>query len=111
MQRKLRKGDQIVVIAGNDRGKVGKVLRFLSAERLVIEGVNVRKKHMRRTSQQQKGQIVDIERSVHISNVKPCVDGVGVNFCIRSNNQGEREICYLKEGKEMSYRKVLKAKE
>ena len=77
--RRLRSGDEVVVIAGNDKGKSGKVLRF-KEDRVVIEGVNVRKKHMKKTQENQQGQIIDIECPIHISNVKPCVDGKGIKL-------------------------------
>lgn len=70
MKRKFKTGDQVFVIAGNDKGKSGKVLNFHGVDRIVIEGVNIRKKHMKPTQQNQKGQIIDIERPIHISNVK-----------------------------------------
>ena len=79
MKRRLRSGDEVVVIAGNDKGKTGKVLRF-KKDRVVVEGVNIRKKHMKKTQENQQPQIIDIECPVHISNVQPCVDGKGVKL-------------------------------
>lgn len=68
---KIKKGDNIKVITGTDKGKTGKVLRALpKKEMLVVEGVNVKKKHQRRTRQDQKGQIVDKTMPIHISNVE-----------------------------------------
>jgi len=61
----LRQGDEVIVIAGNDRGRKGKVLS-INRDRILIEGINVRKKHMKPTQQNQKGQIIDIERAIHI---------------------------------------------
>ncbi len=109
MSNKLRKGDQVIVITGNDRGKQGSVLANLG-ERVIVEGVNVRKKHMRRTQQNQKGQIIDIERPIHVSNVKVCVDGQPVKLRVRMNASGDRELYYLKDGKEVLYRAVKQAK-
>jgi large subunit ribosomal protein L24 len=70
MKRKYKSGDLVFVIAGNDKGKSGKVLGFQGVERIIIEGVNVRKKHIKKSQQNPKGQIIDIERSIHVSNVK-----------------------------------------
>lgn len=109
MSKHIRKGDQVIVIAGNDRGKIGKVLS-LHDEKLVVEGVNVRKKHMKRTQQNQKGQIIDIERPIHISNVKVCVDEKPVKLKVRQNKEGERELYYREENKAVLYRPVKKAK-
>ena len=102
----LRKNDKVIVIAGNDRGKTGKILA-MRGERLVVEGVNVRKKHMKRTQQQQKGQIVDMEMPIHKSNVCACVDEKPVKLRVRENKEGERELYFLDEkGKEKEFRLV-----
>ena len=69
MSKKLKVKDEVMVIAGNCKGQTGKIL-FRSEERVVVEGVNVRKKHKKPTRQNEKGQIIDIECPIHISNVK-----------------------------------------
>ena len=66
MQR-LTVGDQVVVIRGNDKGKRGKVSR-LTAERVVVEGVNVVKRHLKQTPQR-PGGILDVEAAISKSNV------------------------------------------
>lgn len=67
---KIKKGDKVIVITGKDRGKSGKVLRALPREeRVIVEGVNIVKRHQRATSQRQSGQIVDKTLPVHVSNV------------------------------------------
>ena len=70
MQR-LRKGDAVVVISGNDKGKRGKVLRVI-AERntVVIEGVHKVKRHVK-SQPQRPGGIIEIEAPIHTSNVMP----------------------------------------
>ena len=68
---RVKKGDTVFVIAGKDRGKTGKVLRALpKREQVLVEGVNIKKKHRRPTRQNQKGQIIDITMPVHASNVQ-----------------------------------------
>jgi large subunit ribosomal protein L24 len=68
--RKIRKGDDVVVIAGKDKGKRGAVLRMVDDEHVVVEGVNVVKKHQRPNPMKgQTGGIVDKEMPLHISNV------------------------------------------
>jgi large subunit ribosomal protein L24 len=68
--RKIKKGDDIMVIAGKDKGKRGTVLRVVDAEHLVVEGVNVVKKHRRPNPMKgETGGIVDKEMPLHISNV------------------------------------------
>jgi large subunit ribosomal protein L24 len=66
MQR-LTVGDQVVVIRGNDKGKRGKVSK-LSADRVVVEGVNVVKRHLKQTPQR-PGGILDVEAPISKSNV------------------------------------------
>ena len=67
---KIKKGDNVIIIAGKDKGKKGKVVRALPADsRVVVEGINMRKKHQRAGKGRQKGQIIDIAMPIHISNV------------------------------------------
>lgn len=75
---KIRKGDTVKVIAGNDRGKVGKVLKvFPDTNRLIVEGVNLIKRHSRPTPKNRKGGIVEKEGSINASNA--------IFFDVRSN--------------------------
>ena len=68
--RKIKKGDDVVVIAGKDKGKRGSVLRVVDAEHVLVEGVNVVKKHQRPNPMKgETGGIVDKEMPLHISNV------------------------------------------
>jgi len=66
---KIKTNDNIVVIAGKDKGKEGKVIRLLTRkEQVVVEGVNIRTKHIKKT-QERPGEIVKSEAPIHISNV------------------------------------------
>lgn len=70
MKTRLKKGDLVRVIAGNDRGRTGKVLKvFPKTERVVIEGVNLIKRHTRPTQKNPKGGILEKEAPIHVSNV------------------------------------------
>ena len=67
---KIRKGDEVVVIAGKDKGKRGAVLRRVDAERVVVEGVNRVKKHVKPNPVKGvAGGVVDKDMPLHISNV------------------------------------------
>ncbi|NLG63113.1 MAG: 50S ribosomal protein L24 [Candidatus Cloacimonetes bacterium] len=66
----VRRGDRVKVIRGNDAGKEGTVLRVLPKQnRVVIEGVNLRKRHMRPSQANPEGGIITFEAPVHASNV------------------------------------------
>jgi large subunit ribosomal protein L24 len=66
----VRKGDTVVVIAGKERGKRGKVLRVIPEKgRVIVERINMLKKHQRPTQKLRQGGIIEREGSLHISNV------------------------------------------
>lgn len=68
---KIRKNDTVLIISGKDRGKKGKTLDvFPKEQRIVVEGVNIRKKHIRPRKTGEKGQIVETPAPIHASNVK-----------------------------------------
>lgn len=74
----LRKGDEVVVLTGRHKGQRGKVLRVLrKQERLVVEGVNMIKRHTRPSSRNQQGGIVEREGTIHMSNVMPWCETAG----------------------------------
>ena len=68
---RIRKGDEVIVIAGRSKGQRGHVLRTMENDRLLVENVNMQKKHQKPNPQmQQPGGIVDREGPIHISNVR-----------------------------------------
>ena len=67
----VKKGDQVVVLAGKEKGKSGKIIAILAdKQRVVVEGLQMIKKHTRKSQQNPNGAIVEREGSIHISNVK-----------------------------------------
>jgi large subunit ribosomal protein L24 len=67
---KIRKNDMVMIISGNDRGKTGKVLKvFPKKYRVIIEGINLRKKHTKPNQRNPQGGILEKEASIHASNV------------------------------------------
>jgi len=67
----VRKGDQVEVISGNFRGSTGKILQVLPRKnRVLIEGVRIIKKHLRKSQDNPSGKIAEREGPIHISNVK-----------------------------------------
>jgi len=68
---KLKKGDQILIIKGKDRGRRGKIVKVLPKEqRVIIEGLNLRKKHIRPKKEGEKGEILEIPEPLNVANVK-----------------------------------------
>ena len=67
----VKKGDNVIVLAGKDKGKSGKILKsFPQMEQVLVEGVNVKKVHERSKQRGGKGQIVEKTFPLHVSNVK-----------------------------------------
>ncbi|MBI1938880.1 MAG: 50S ribosomal protein L24 [Ignavibacteriales bacterium] len=67
---KIKKNDTVKVIAGNSKGKTGKVLKIFKAEsRVIVEGVNLRKRHTKPNQKNPQGGILEKEAPIHISNV------------------------------------------
>ena len=68
--RKMRKEDEVIVIAGRDKGKRGAIIEILGNDRVVVSGVNLVKKHQRGNPQSgERGGIVDQEAPIHLSNL------------------------------------------
>ena len=85
IKSKIRKNDTVEVIAGKDKGKRGQVVRVdLNKERVVVSGVNIVKKAMKKRSQQDQGGIAEVEAPLNISNVgivcKKCGKPVKIGY-------------------------------
>ena len=98
---KIRKGDLVRVISGAHKGKEGKVLKFVDiSNKVIVEGVNIVKKHTKPNSQDPKGGIKEKEAAIHISNISLFLpDGkatrVGYKF------DGNEKIRYSKKTNEV----------
>ena len=69
MIKKYKKGDEVIVKVGKEKGKIGKIAKVLnSIDKVIISGVNISKKHQK-PSQESKGGIIDKEMPIHISNI------------------------------------------
>ncbi|MDJ0520912.1 MAG: 50S ribosomal protein L24 [Planctomycetota bacterium] len=72
MAKRIKQGDMVAVISGDDRGKRGRVLRVVPGkDRVIIEGVNLVYKHLRKSQQHPQGGRIRREAAVHMSNVMP----------------------------------------
>ena len=72
---KIRVNDQVKILAGKDKGKTGKVTKTLKKEdKVIVEGINIVKKHQKPNQMNQSGGIFDMEAPIHVSNVKKIDD-------------------------------------
>jgi large subunit ribosomal protein L24 len=103
MQR-ISVGDQVIVIAGNDKGKRGKVTRILKERQAVlIEGVNQVKRHMKPTPQR-GGGILEIEAPVSLSKVMPIDPTSGKPTRVKYQTKGEAKVRIAKSGAQIPER-------
>lgn len=94
---KIKKGDIVKVISGTYSGKEGRVLKVLNARnRLIVEGINMLKKHMRPNQENQQGAIIEKEGSIHISNVKLVINGKPSKVGYKFSKDGKK-VRYSKE--------------
>jgi large subunit ribosomal protein L24 len=99
--RKIKKGDDVIVTAGKDKGKRGAVLRVVDDEHVVVEGANVVKKHQRPNPMKgQTGGIVEKEMPLHVSNVAIFNPGTkkGDRVGIKVLDDGRRVRVYRSNG-------------
>ncbi|MBU1122896.1 MAG: 50S ribosomal protein L24 [Candidatus Omnitrophota bacterium] len=97
MGLRIKKGDKVVILAGRDKGKTGKVVSVLfDRDRAIVEGINLVKKHFKRRSENEPGGIKEIPSSLHMSNFSLfCSNcGKGVRFGIKvSSDKSKIRIC------------------
>lgn len=98
---KIKKGDNVIVISGKDRGTTGKVLDvFIKRDSVLVEKVNIKKKHQKPRKSNQKGQIVDIAMPIHVSNVQLVEGGKKVRTSFKQT--GDKKVRISKKtGKEI----------
>jgi len=90
----FRKNDQVIVIAGDDRGKSGRLLKvFRDKDRVIVERVNFVKRHTRARAAGQQGGVIEREAPMHVSNVMHlCAKcQMGVRITMKKTNDGKRE--------------------
>lgn len=99
---KLKKGDFVQIIAGKDRGKKGKILKiFRQLNKALVEGLNLAKKHKRKTREDQQGGIVQIEAPIRLSDLafvcKHCNRPTRIGFTISKDGTKSRLCKACKE--------------
>lgn len=102
MPRHIRTGDTVMVTAGNDKGVVGEVLRVIpDQDRVVVKGVNIRTRHVRRQQNQPQSGLLKMEKPIHISNVSPVVDGKPTRVRFENKPDGSKVRVAVRNGKEL----------
>ena len=98
MANKIHRDDEVVVLAGKDKGKQGKVLKVLSSEsRLVVEGVSIVKKHQKANQQiEQPGGIIEKEATIHVSNVALVNPATGKADRVGFRVEDEKKVRFFK---------------
>jgi len=97
---KVKKGDSVLITAGKDKGRTGKIMKALPKElKILIEGINLKKKHVRPKREGEKGQVVSIPALLDVSNIKlicpKCGKATRVGYKIEKDAKGEikNRIC------------------
>lgn len=100
---KIKKGDQVEIIAGKDRGKRGAVIAIQpSRDRVVVEGLNLRKKHLKSRKQGAPGERIEIPGAIHVSNVMLVCPHTGKPTRIGRKVSGDAKVRVSKRsGKEI----------
>jgi large subunit ribosomal protein L24 len=89
---KIRKGDTVVVISGKDKGRQGEVMTVLPKEgKVIVDGVNVAKKHQKARRRNEQGGIIDKDMPIHVSNVMLVHKGKPTRVGYRVNPDGSKD--------------------
>ena len=96
MAAKIKQGDDVIVLAGKDKGRTGKVLRVIpSDDRVVVQGIQVVQRHTRPSAGNPQGGIVNKEASIHLSNVA-LVDSKGKPTRVGFRMDGDKKVRFAK---------------
>ncbi len=101
---KLKKGDKVIVIAGKSRGQTGTIARaYPQDERVLLDGINMVKRHRRPSAQNRTGQIVEKPMTLHVSNVMLADPKTGKpsRIKITRGKDGERQRVAVKSGEQI----------
>ena len=103
MANKIRRDDEVVVLAGKDKGKQGKVLKVLASEdKLIVEGVNLVKKHQKPNPQLNvAGGIIEKEAAIHVSNVAIVNPATGKADRVGFRFEDEKKVRFFKSNGEL----------
>ena len=104
MNKNIKKGDKVIVLSGSDKGTIGNVIAINKEDnRVVVEGVNIRTKHVKPSQNKEKGEIVKKEAAIHISNVALYDEKTKKGSRISFSGNGKSKVRILKKSnKELS---------
>ncbi|OMP30275.1 MULTISPECIES: 50S ribosomal protein L24 [Mangrovimonas] len=98
---KIKSGDTVKVIAGDNKGSEGKVLKvFVDKNKAIVEGVNIVKKHTKPSAQNPQGGIVEKEAPIHISNLS-LVNSKGETTRVGYKMEGDKKVRFAKKSNEV----------
>jgi len=104
MLARLRKGDEVVVMSGKDKGKKGKIARIFAEEgKVIIEGVNLVKRHLRPSARNPQGGILEKEAPIYASKVMPVDPKTGKGTRVRTgkDDKGKKVRIAVKSGEQL----------
>jgi large subunit ribosomal protein L24 len=102
MARHVKRGDNVIITAGDHKGKTGEVLRIdTDRDRVFIKGINLRTKHMRPTRLNPQGGVITREGPIHLSNVSPVVDGKSTRVRFERKSNGQKVRIAVRGGKDL----------
>lgn len=100
MGQHVRRGDEVIVSSGKQRGRTGTVLRVMPKRGLVVvQGINVHKKHMRPNDVNPQGGMIEKELPIHLSNVSPVVDDRPTRVRFETRKDGSKVRVAVRGGK------------
>ncbi|OGJ52324.1 50S ribosomal protein L24 [Candidatus Peregrinibacteria bacterium RIFOXYB2_FULL_32_7] len=107
---KIKVNDNVLVITGKDKGKTGKVTQTIeSKSKIVVQGVNIRKKHIKKT-QREAGRIIEFEAPIHVSNAKVICPETKKASRVGYTMHGKKKIRIAKKSKEALDKKITTTK-
>jgi large subunit ribosomal protein L24 len=106
--KKMRKGDKVIAMAGNERGQTGQILKVVG-DKAIVQGLNIRKKHIKRSQINPKGGVQEFEAPIHISNLRVCTENDRpIKLKVRIDAEGQRALYYKLDDEEVLYRTLQK---
>jgi large subunit ribosomal protein L24 len=98
MPRHVRKGDQVIVTSGSEKGKTGEITAILTQrDQVVVKGLNLKTKRLKPTQLNPQGGVITKEAPIHISNVSPVVDGRATRVRFETKDDGSK-VCVAARG-------------